>query len=70
SFLQLFQVIIPFILEFIFLQQFYSVWIYTGIFLILVSTVWIGKGNNSSIEKRQDVSPSSMISKEIKESIC
>ncbi|MFW9904785.1 MAG: DMT family transporter [Candidatus Thorarchaeota archaeon] len=60
SFLQLFQVIIPFILEFIFLHQFYSVWIYTGIFLILLSTIWISKGNNSSIGKKQDVSPSSM----------
>ena len=69
SFLQLFQVIIPFILEFIFLQQFYSAWIYTGIFLILLSTIWIGKGNNSGIEKKQDVSPPSMISKEIKECI-
>ena len=52
SFLQLFQVIIPFILEFIFLQQFYSVWIYTGISLILLSTVWIG--NNSGFEKKQE----------------
>ncbi|MFX0208169.1 MAG: DMT family transporter [Candidatus Hodarchaeota archaeon] len=55
SFLQLFQVIIPFILEFIFLQQFYSVWIYTGIFLILLSAAWIGKGSNSGIEKKQDI---------------
>jgi drug/metabolite transporter (DMT)-like permease len=55
SFLQLVQIIIPFIIEFIFLQQFYSVWIYTGIFLILLSTVWIGKGNNSGIEKKQKI---------------
>jgi drug/metabolite transporter (DMT)-like permease len=53
SFLQMVQIIIPFILEFIFLQQFYSAWIYTGIFLILLSTIWIGKGKNSGIEKKQ-----------------
>jgi len=70
SFLQLFQVIIPFILEFIFLQQFYSVWIYSGVFLILLSNIWISKGNNSDIEKKQDISPFSMISKEIKECLC
>jgi drug/metabolite transporter (DMT)-like permease len=53
SFLQLVQIIIPFILELIFLHQFYSGWIYTGIFLILVSTIWISKGKNSDVEKNR-----------------
>ncbi|MFX1247067.1 MAG: DMT family transporter [Promethearchaeota archaeon] len=50
SFYQLLQVIIPFILEFAFLQQFYSGWIYTGILLILISTLWINKNADHSIE--------------------
>lgn len=48
SFLQLLQVIVPFILEFILQQQFYTGWIYAGIVLILLSTVWIREGAESS----------------------
>ncbi|MFX0151475.1 MAG: DMT family transporter, partial [Candidatus Hodarchaeota archaeon] len=54
SFLQLIQIIIPFIFEFIFLHQFYSVWIYSGIFLIFLSTIWIGKGNGYGVKEKQE----------------
>ncbi|MFW9779811.1 MAG: DMT family transporter [Candidatus Heimdallarchaeota archaeon] len=55
SFLQLFQIIIPFILELIFLQQFYSIWTYTGIFLVFLSIIWIDKGKNYGMEKKQQI---------------
>ncbi|MFX0184161.1 MAG: DMT family transporter [Candidatus Hodarchaeota archaeon] len=47
SFFQLLQVIIPFMLEIVFFHQFYSGWIYTGIFLILLSTLWISESNTT-----------------------
>lgn len=47
SFFQLLQIIVPFILEFVFFQQLYSAWIYSGIILILISAFWIGGGNTT-----------------------
>jgi len=43
SFFQLLQIIIPFVLEFVFFQQFYSAWIYSGIVLILLSSAWMNE---------------------------
>lgn len=54
SFYQILQVIVPFILEFILFQQFYSGWIYAGIFLILMSTFWISGGANLSSDENQN----------------
>ncbi|UCE13703.1 MAG: DMT family transporter [Candidatus Heimdallarchaeota archaeon] len=51
SFFQLLQVIVPFILEFLLLQQFYTSWIYTGIVLILLSTIWIRDSDEITTEK-------------------
>ncbi|MFX0210266.1 MAG: DMT family transporter [Candidatus Hodarchaeota archaeon] len=64
SFFQLLQVIVPFILEFILIQQIYSGWIYTGIFLILISTFGINENTGSSIEEIQDTTSPSMVSRE------
>ncbi len=60
SFFQLLQIVVPFILELVLFQQFYSVWIYAGIFLILISTIWIGDSENKdlSIEEKQDIDAS------------
>ncbi|MFQ6123960.1 MAG: DMT family transporter [Candidatus Heimdallarchaeota archaeon] len=41
SFYLLLQVIIPFIVEFVLLQQFYSGWVYWGIFVLLISLLMI-----------------------------
>jgi drug/metabolite transporter (DMT)-like permease len=46
SFYQLLQIVVPFILELVLFQQLYSAWIYSGIFLILLSTIWIGDSEN------------------------
>jgi drug/metabolite transporter (DMT)-like permease len=62
SFFQLLQVVVPFILEFILLQQFYSGWIYAGIFLILISILGVRENTGSSIEKIQDTTASGMVS--------
>jgi drug/metabolite transporter (DMT)-like permease len=51
SFYQLLQVIVPFILEFIFFQQIYSAWIYGGIILILMSSFLISDNQNESVEE-------------------
>ena len=64
SFFQLLQVIVPFILEFILLQQFYSGWIYAGIFLILISILGVRENTGSSIEEIQDTTASGMVSRD------
>jgi len=43
SFFQLLQIIVPFILEFLFFQQLYTGWIYSGVILILISSFWYSK---------------------------
>jgi drug/metabolite transporter (DMT)-like permease len=55
SFFQLLQIIIPFILEIVLFHQFYSGWIYAGIFLILLSSFWIGDSNTTE-ETVEDMS--------------
>lgn len=57
SFFQLFQIIIPFLLEIVLFGQIYSSWIYVGILLILSSTIWVTEGNNNreSFPEKQQV---------------
>ncbi|UCG01097.1 MAG: DMT family transporter [Candidatus Heimdallarchaeota archaeon] len=50
SFFQLLQILIPVVLEFILYQQIYSAWIYSGMALILISTLWI---NGSDFQKEE-----------------
>ncbi|MFX0085038.1 MAG: DMT family transporter [Candidatus Hodarchaeota archaeon] len=54
SFIQLLQLVVPFILEFILFQQSYTVWIYSGISLILISSVWMTEGALSSNKSRKN----------------
>jgi drug/metabolite transporter (DMT)-like permease len=51
SFFLFFQVIVPFLIEIIFIGQFYSEWTYCGIFIILFSMIWVCIGDISSSQK-------------------
>ncbi|MFX0173299.1 MAG: DMT family transporter [Candidatus Hodarchaeota archaeon] len=54
SFFLFFQVIVPFLIETIFIEQFYSEWTYCGIFIILLSMLWVCIRDMSSSQKDKD----------------
>ncbi|MFX0212242.1 MAG: EamA family transporter, partial [Candidatus Hodarchaeota archaeon] len=54
SFFLFFQVIVPFLIEIIFIGQYYSEWTYCGIFIILLSMLWVCIGDISSSQKYKD----------------
>ncbi|MFX1508561.1 MAG: DMT family transporter [Promethearchaeota archaeon] len=55
SFFQLLQILIPIILEFLLYQQIYSVWIYSGMALIFMSTLWFNGRDFQKEEVKEDL---------------
>ncbi|MHA2225925.1 MAG: DMT family transporter [Candidatus Hodarchaeales archaeon] len=52
SFYILLQIIVPFVYEMVFLKYSYSLWIYSGIVLVLFSIFWISGVQTSTLQKK------------------
>jgi drug/metabolite transporter (DMT)-like permease len=74
SFYLFLQVIIPFLIETIFIGQYYSEWTYCGIFIIVISMLWVCTRDMSSSQEDKDkislITPQRIVPRTFQPTIC